>query len=368
MDKLQRDGCNVILKLVNIHPHIRSAQRDGKASRLRNHIFLSYSHKDRKWLDMLNTVLKPLTRDKKISIWDDTMINSGDQWRDEIKKALDSSDVAVLLVSPDFLASDFIAEHELPPLLDAASKDGLRILWIAVRDSLYKETPLVRYQAANDPSRPLAGLRGAVRDSELVRICMKIKSATNIGSKAVSESDSMLEVNAAKAPVRMRLVKEEAGGTAQPIKPPIEDLQILRKIAKLQQLNEHVSDSTTVRIWHYPTAVALKLIGKTGNRELTLVGGQEALLNFKGSINALGFYYQQGMEHGSIIIKLVDGSTNNFLGKEFFPNVQFFGFYSPIPIDSLCIRTSTKGGSFHITSFYFYSQKLHQRVFADGKA
>lgn len=143
----------------------------------RDHVFISYSHKDRKRLEQLQTHLKPFVRGRKFSVWDDTKIKSGDEWRGEIKKAIASAAVAVLLVSPDFLASDFIAERELPPLLDAAQNEGLRILWVAVRHSSYEETEIERYQCVNDPTRPLVSIPSAGREKEIIKICKEIKAA-----------------------------------------------------------------------------------------------------------------------------------------------------------------------------------------------
>src|SRR5208283_5931062 len=128
-------------------------------------IFVSYSHKDTPWLRRIQTVFEPLVRNSGVDLWADDRISPGLAWRDELAGALRSAKLALLLVSPDYLASPFIAENELPPLLDAAKSRGLSIFWISVSASLYKETPLVHFQAANDPSRPLDSLpRHKVRE------------------------------------------------------------------------------------------------------------------------------------------------------------------------------------------------------------
>jgi hypothetical protein len=145
----------------------------------RNQIFISYSHNDKKWLKKLQTMLKPMIRNDTVTVWDDTLIKPGTKWREEINKILSSARLAVLLVSPDFLASDFIANHELPPLLKASAKEGLSILWIAVSYSLYEETPISEYQAAHDSSRPLDSLSPSEQNRVLSIICLKIKEAIN---------------------------------------------------------------------------------------------------------------------------------------------------------------------------------------------
>ncbi|HZO30034.1 MAG TPA: toll/interleukin-1 receptor domain-containing protein [Chloroflexota bacterium] len=145
--------------------------------RRRTDVFISYSHADRRWLKRFQVMLKPLVRRGDIVLWDDTKIRPGDQWRDEIRKALESASVALLLVTPDFLASDFIFEHELPPLLAAARRGGLRVLWAAVSASMYSVTEIAEYQAVNDPARPLDSLNGAARNRTLVEIAQEVQKA-----------------------------------------------------------------------------------------------------------------------------------------------------------------------------------------------
>jgi len=143
----------------------------------RNQVFISYSHQDQQWLTKLQKHLKPMIRNQTFVVWDDTKIQPGAKWREEIKKALAAAKVAVLLVSPDFLASDFIADNELPPLLDAAEAEGLTIIWIPLTYSGYEETEIEKYQSAHPPNQPLNSLNSGQEDRAWVNICKKIKTA-----------------------------------------------------------------------------------------------------------------------------------------------------------------------------------------------
>jgi len=149
----------------------------------REQVFISYSHKDKVWLDKLQTMLKPMIRNQKNSVWDDTKIQAGAKWKEEIEQALARARVAVLMVSPDFLASDFIADHELPPLLDAALKEGVKIIWIPTSYCLYDETEIGKYQAVHNPNQPLDTLDSADLNKALVKICKTIKTAVTESSQ-----------------------------------------------------------------------------------------------------------------------------------------------------------------------------------------
>lgn len=137
-------------------------------------IFVSYSHKDKDFLDRLVTMLRPLSSDGTINLWTDLDIEVGDRWKSEIMEALDDSTIAILLVSPDFLASPFITRVELPYLLKSADNRGVSIVWIPVRHSLYEKYGLDAFQAAGDPSKPLASLSEDEQESLLAQICRTI--------------------------------------------------------------------------------------------------------------------------------------------------------------------------------------------------
>lgn len=88
-------------------------------------IFISYSHRNKDILARLQVHLNPIVAWRKdVEIWDDTKITVGSKWQPAIAQAIDKCDVAILIVSADFIASEFIARNELPPLLKSAQDRG----------------------------------------------------------------------------------------------------------------------------------------------------------------------------------------------------------------------------------------------------
>jgi predicted acylesterase/phospholipase RssA len=143
----------------------------------RDQVFISYSRKDSEWLHKLQDALQPYTWNRSLNLWADTDIPAGADWDREIRRALAAAKVAVLLVTINYLASDFIKNVELPEFVRAAREEGLRLLWVLVGPCGYKETALASFQAVNDPRGPLKHMTEAEQEAELVRICEEISKA-----------------------------------------------------------------------------------------------------------------------------------------------------------------------------------------------
>lgn len=119
-------------------------------------VFISYSHADREFLNRLRVHLKPFEKENIFDIWSDTDISAGAKWKEQIEIALRKSAIAILLISADFLASDFIVENELPPLLRAADEEGKTILPVIVSPcGFLRNKNLAKFKAINDPRFPL---------------------------------------------------------------------------------------------------------------------------------------------------------------------------------------------------------------------
>jgi hypothetical protein len=147
------------------------SRRGNDTTMIERTVFVSYCHADAAWLERVKIHLRPLVRQTGLDLWDDSRISPGQAWHEEISKALGSARVAILVISADFLASDFIVNNELPPLLHRAAQGGLLIVPLIVSHCLFQEhKELARYQCVNNPNRPLSDMSLGDAEATLVSL------------------------------------------------------------------------------------------------------------------------------------------------------------------------------------------------------
>ena len=139
-------------------------------------IFISYAHADNEYHSRLMTHLKVLKKYVGgFEEWSDQKIHAGAHWKQEISKALHEANIAILLVSTDFLASDFIQNNELPPILKKAENENTTILCLLVKPSMFLGSGLDEFQAINKPEKTLEDMNESERERTYLSLMGEIK-------------------------------------------------------------------------------------------------------------------------------------------------------------------------------------------------
>ncbi|HLP46062.1 MAG TPA: toll/interleukin-1 receptor domain-containing protein [Candidatus Kapabacteria bacterium] len=138
-------------------------------------IAIIYSHKDEIWKDRLQKHLKVSGVDD-IEVWNETRIQTGSDWFEEIRNVLTNANVIILLISADFLTSAFISEVAIPLLLrELEKKDDLLVIPMVVKPCLWNLLPwLMGLQVFPKSGKPLSGMSRLGGDKELTFLVLKI--------------------------------------------------------------------------------------------------------------------------------------------------------------------------------------------------
>jgi hypothetical protein len=138
-------------------------------------IFISYSHRDEAEKELLLTQLGVLRGASGIDLWSDDRIGAGSNWQQEIRAAIDRAKVAVLLVSANFLNSEFIMGTEVPALLKRRQSEGLIIFPVIAKACAWKRVRwLAEIQVRPKNGHPVWGQGGGHADEELALIAEEI--------------------------------------------------------------------------------------------------------------------------------------------------------------------------------------------------
>ena len=140
-------------------------------------IFVSYSHHDAAWRTRLADLIGGGVYLERFELWFDTEIEASDNWKQRIDAAIAGSRVALLLLSPQFLRSDFIANRELPEFLRRHKAGGMSIFWVPlepIENGLLDLAGLGGIQAAQPLSDPLSSLDEEKRKAAILAVASKL--------------------------------------------------------------------------------------------------------------------------------------------------------------------------------------------------
>src|SRR5438874_11812765 len=122
-------------------------------------VFYSYAHEDEKLRDELKKHLANLKRQSVITDWYDRDISAGTEWNEEIARHLESAKVILLLISPDFMNSDYINDVEVKRAMERHESEEARVIPIILRPVDWQGTPFSKLQGLPTDAKPFASVK-----------------------------------------------------------------------------------------------------------------------------------------------------------------------------------------------------------------
>ena len=118
-------------------------------------VFFSYTHADQKLRDKLANQLSALQNEGVIQQWHDRKILAGANWSDEINAHLNNAQIILLLVSADFIASDYCYKKETARALERHNNGEAQVIPIILRPCDWTHLPIGQLQALPTDAKPV---------------------------------------------------------------------------------------------------------------------------------------------------------------------------------------------------------------------
>jgi len=155
-------------------------------------IFFSYSHKDEPFREQLETHLSMLKRQGLIKPWHDRMITAGDEWKGQIDDNLNAADIVLLLVTANFLASDYCYDIEMTRAIERHEIGEARVIPIILAPvEGWMHSPFAKLQVLPKDGKPVT--KWDDRDEAFVNVAQGIRRAIESLSQVNSVKQAALE-------------------------------------------------------------------------------------------------------------------------------------------------------------------------------
>ncbi len=140
-------------------------------------IFFCYAHEDEALLNKLKSHLKPLQREGLIEVWHDRDISAGKEWEREINEQLNTAQIILLLVSSDFINSDYCYGIEMKRALDRHGRNEAKVIPVILRPVYWQGEPLGKLQALPTDGKPVESSGWHSTDEALYDVVEGIRKA-----------------------------------------------------------------------------------------------------------------------------------------------------------------------------------------------
>ncbi|HYU71710.1 MAG TPA: toll/interleukin-1 receptor domain-containing protein [Ktedonobacteraceae bacterium] len=138
-------------------------------------VFISYAHRDRAFREKLETHLSNLRRQNVIASWYDGNISPGTDWKSQIIEHLNTDQIILLLISADFMASDFCYSLEMTRAIARHDANQARVIPIILRPTDWKGAPFAKLKVLSTDGKAVT--RWPTRDDAFVNIVQGIRQA-----------------------------------------------------------------------------------------------------------------------------------------------------------------------------------------------
>ena len=207
-------------------------------------LFIAYSRKDEPFLKKLTSHLKPLKRSGVLNmVWYDQKIEVGTDWERAIEQAIMSANIIILLISSDFLASEFAYHREMMTALDLHNQGQVRVIPVIARECLWENAPFAKLQVLPKDGVPLNSREWASEDSpyvdiiEAVQVAVKKMQDENL-KRVITENQKEAIMK------RMKVMRRR-------IQPHIEHVREFRAIVDIKTANNYFSEGLVDLLMDY---------------------------------------------------------------------------------------------------------------------
>ena len=253
----------------------RAAGNGRRRLEKRVRVFISYSHKDEAWKDMLVTHLRSFVHQGDVVLWDDRKIGTGTDWYPKIREEIEKVDITICLISADYLASGFINKEEIPDMKRRRKDEGMLILPLLLSPCSWKAVKWL----SGIQMFPRGGLSLEEIESKVRRKKVMADFAEEVHKRITAEDFAIpVAVSAFSPPEKVDITRLPETGA-----------QLFGREKELQLLDE---------MWDSGSANVVSLVAWGGVGKSTLVNQWLKYLksdNYRGAKRVYGWsFYSQG--------------------------------------------------------------------------